>query len=503
MKAKNVTRRLLAAGLAGVMVMGTLTGCGDAKETNGGNESKTESKVETSKDNKEENKGETVTINWYRETYHTNVDEKVVEDAINEYIEPILGVKVNVMNAAENTELGLALAAGDDIDIYWCDYGTGPSYIRNKSALDITDLLPQYPELHDSIPDKIWDAAKVDARNYYIPVYKEAAQGGGVTVPKALVEKYNWDLSKVKTWSDLTPLMADVYADGCEMTFTTNRTSDFFLLDSIAYLDQNVGIRRDDPTKVVDVTKQPEYRAYLDLMREWNLAGYINQSEAAGNTVDNVVEKVQSGDNAFNTWYLMPDSDANATIRYKTEMVTIPLTKNWIDSNSPFGSCYMINAKSDKVDACMRFLGMLSTDEKLANLCVFGIEGRHWNRNADGRVELVPDSGYSYSGLWCVCNVMAASLQVGEAEDKKEQYAAFNDSAIISCAAGFRFDPTPVEAELAALKAATDEYEKLMQLGFYDVDEYLAKYQSAREKAGLDKVIAEAQKQYDAWLALQ
>lgn len=48
---------------------------------------------------------EPVTISWYRQAWHANEDEKLVEDAINEYIEPLIGVNVKLMNASENTDL--------------------------------------------------------------------------------------------------------------------------------------------------------------------------------------------------------------------------------------------------------------------------------------------------------------------------------------------------------------------------------------------------------------
>ena len=67
---------------------------------------------------------EPVTINWYRVTWHSNVDEELVENAINEYIEPLIGVNVNIMNDAESTALDLALAAGEEPRVVWnvlCD----------------------------------------------------------------------------------------------------------------------------------------------------------------------------------------------------------------------------------------------------------------------------------------------------------------------------------------------------------------------------------------------
>lgn len=161
----------------------------------------------------------------------------------------------------------------------------------------------------------------------------------------------------------------------------------------------------------------------------------------------------------------------------------------------------MINANTEKIDACLKFLGLLSTDETLANLAAYGIEGKHYTLTDEGRVSLIADSGYTYPGVWIVCNVMAPTLMEGEAADKKEQYETFNANTEISCTAGFTFDKTNVEAEMTALNAVVEEYQLLLERGFYDPETYLPEYQEKLEGAGLETVLAEMQTQYDAWLA--
>ena len=56
-------------------------------------------------------------------------------------------------------------------------------------------------------------------------------------------------------------------------------------------------------------------------------------------------------------------------------------------------------------------------------------------------------------------------------------------------------------AEIAAIDAVFTEYQRLMDHGFYDPAEYLPILQDRLASAGMDKVVAECQAQYDAWLA--
>ena len=116
-------------------------------------------------------------------------------------------------------------------------------------------------------------------------------------------------------------------------------------------------------------------------------------------------------------------------------------------------------------------------------------------------MELIADSGYTYPSPWAVTSYTAPTLKVGEAENKAELYDEFNASAELSCTNGFSFDTTNVSAEVTAVKAVFTEYKILMDNGFYDPDEYLSILWDRLASAGIDKVIAECQTQYDTWLA--
>ena len=162
----------------------------------------------------------------------------------------------------------------------------------------------------------------------------------------------------------------------------------------------------------------------------------------------------------------------------------------------------MINATADEktVKACMDFLNMLYTDEALANYLTYGIEGKHYEL-IDGRVNKLPDVGYTSNGVWAITAFNAPTLLVGENENKGKLYIEFNEAGVLSCTAGFFFDSTPVSAEVSAVDAAVNEYKTLLDKGFYNPDEYLPKMLEAMKKAGLEKVMTEMQSQYDAWLA--
>ena len=75
--------------------------------------------------------------------------------------------------------------------------------------------------------------------------------------------------------------------------------------------------------------------------------------------------------------------------------------------------------------------------------------------------------------------------------------------AKFSEAMGFIFDSAPVYDQMAACTTVVAEYRDALLYGLVDVDSYLEKFNEELKAAGIDEIIAEEQKQFDAWLAAQ
>ena len=75
--------------------------------------------------------------------------------------------------------------------------------------------------------------------------------------------------------------------------------------------------------------------------------------------------------------------------------------------------------------------------------------------------------------------------------------------AKFSEAMGFIFDSAPVYDQMAACTSVVDEYRDALLYGLVDVDSYLEEFNAELKAAGIDEIIAEEQRQFDAWLAQQ
>ncbi len=509
-------KRLISLTLAAVMGMSLLVGCGGTNNQTETKES-TPAKVETESTAVKESEAakpaevENISILYYG-TNDQPAQDAVIK-AMNEYSKEKIGVTVTFKGIAsgEYTDtVSRALAAKEDVDLVWADV-TGNRVINwanDGGLLEISELLPKYPELVAVMPERIWNSVKLSNGSYFIPNYKETGTGYSVAAPKAIV-----DAVKTKTGIDWNTIeMNDIWdlANFEEYILAAmDEGIDMPLPDGASFL---TWLSKADPKyegttmpfvidkeagKVYNALEAPEVAEFVAMLNDWKDKGIWKEEQVMSDF--DFKPYCKSGSYAMIGWVTVPDSANNLKDRYGVDCYVREVTDNIITSNSALGSGWAIAAHSKKADACMKWLQLVNTDAAFADIWLYGVEGTHYTREADGSVTKVADSGWSNSA-WKATNAWVMSLQSSEAADKKEQYTAFNESAVESEIMGFRADFSKVSAELAAVTAKYKEQSKMLGNGFIDAAglETLIKDLKA---AGSDTIVAELQAQLDAFLA--
>jgi len=410
----------------------------------------------------------------------------------------------------------MELATSDKIDMIWSSKGASAvwtPFIEQGALMDITELLPNYSTLVESIPEMVWESTEYDGRRYVVPIMKESFTGGTYIFPKEMADKVKASTGidvneiKVETIRDLGNLTdylqavvdMDDTALGVVKTFTFVNMMGYDPIYSVV----SSGVGLDASTgKIVDLYATKEYADYVALMHDWNQRGFFHDELAVGNLKGAVMNEWRNtGNYGMTQWVTTPDNLNNAAVRYKgVEVYGIEIGERQTGSDSMMGTDFAISAKSKKAEACLKLIELILTDPVMADLYAFGIEGVNYTRNADGTVTRIADSGYSMD-TWMASSVFTASLLEGESLNKKELYAADNAAAVASPTMGFRFNSEKVSAEASALSNVASQYTHLLEYGFYDPDEYLQNFLNDRKAAGVDNIIAEMQAQYDAWKA--
>ncbi len=521
-------KKLLSVVLAAAMTMSLLAGCSGAADTATADTSAADTTTTTTTDTAAADtsastdtaaadtsaaSGDKVHINVYRCCFNLATPDtdqvKKVEDAINAYIGDKINVEISLtdIGSGEYTDkANLALQSGE-INLLWTASWEGTigtnDLVPQGSVYDLTDLLAG-SDLYNSMDAGQWEAAKYDGKSYFVPVYKDNVEGYDFMFRQDLIDEFGWDITSVKKLADLEPMLEDAKNKGLKYPFLTQKTAmfyrwyindfDFFTADS----STNFFAVDKNSNEVVDTILTDQYLEFCTLMAEWAEKGYISEDDVTKTTTDTTT---QTQDWAVSWWTDIPVND-EADARYGQDVTMQPATDRWAHSTSALGSCYCVTATStpEQAQACVDFLGLLYTDSKLADLYTFGIEGEDYTYDANGQVEQTSEK-YNHS-MWESASATIVTPLSNEPANKADLYKDFNGGAKTSPAAGFRFDKAPVEAAYTACQNVFEQYGFPLENGGIpsaDVAATIEKYQAALDEAGYQDVLAEFQKQYDAW----
>ncbi len=510
-------KKFLAVALASTMVLG-LVACGGTDTAATSTDTAASTAADTtaaSTDTAADTTaaGGAVTINVYRNCFNLGAVDSArtqeVQDAINAYIADKINVQISLtdVGSGEYTDKANLALNNNEINLLWTaswesTIGTKDLYAAN-AVYDLTDLLPG-SALYDSMDANQWEASKYGGKNYFIPVYKDNVEGYDFMFRQDLVDQFGWDINSVKTLADLKPMLEDAKGAGLKYPLLLQKTAMFYrwYIDSFDFFTGDatsnwVAVSR-ATNEVVDVVTTPEYLEFCTLMAEYAEAGYISEDEVNKVTTDTTT---QSQDWAISWWTDLPNND-EADGRYGQDVTMVSAGNRYLHTDSMLGSCYCVTANStpEQAQACVDFVGLLYTDKTLADMYTYGIEGKDFNYTAEGYVEKVADASYNHS-MWESASATVVSPE-STSPYTAQMYIDFNSSALISCANGFQFDKTPVEAQYTACQAIFDEYGFALETGGIaaaDVQATIDAYQAALDEAGYQDVLAEFQAQYNAW----
>ncbi|WP_127587762.1 ABC transporter substrate-binding protein [Paenibacillus koleovorans] len=445
-----------------------------------------------------------VELLWYYPLGELQTDQQAVEDAVNAYIKPKINATVKlspIVASSFGQKMNTIFSSAETFDLAWTGNWGGGDYQPNvlKGAyLDLDDLLTKYaPKLKASLPQMVWDDAKVKGKIYAVPNYQIAAKAQGFLIQKRFVDKYKIDLGTIRKQEDIANLFEVLRKNEPDVIPLANfgNLFDYGKLYGFAPEGYRIG---DKSRKLVDPVQTDEYRDYLNRMRDWYNKGYMYKDIA---TLKSTVDLEKTGKVAVK-WDVTMSPGAEAvelTKNGSNEVVMVPITDPEFTGIQP--TMTAISRTSKNPERAMMLLELVNTDSTLFNLLAFGIEGKHYTKVGPNTIKIQTGAGYAHGRSWEFGNVFNGYLLEGQPADTWEKTKKLNDSAKRSELYGFKFDDTPVKTELANLKAVADEFSIALNTGSVDPAQYLPKYIEARKKAGIDRILEERQKQLNAWVA--
>jgi len=438
-------------------------------------------------------------------------DEKMVEEAMNKILTEKINATIDLMPidwGAWDDKMNLMIASREPVDVLFTAQWNGYSKNVAKGAyLELGDLLEKYGQgILSSLDPAFLEGSKINGKNYAVPTNKELAFAGGLVYRKDIADELGLDMSQVKKPEDLDaiykvvkekkPDMIPLYMMGGTLT---GQLTEF---DSLGDATIPGVIEKEKTDTTVKLAQDFDiYKRMVKMTRDYYLKGYINKDAAT--------TQLSSGDaykagNVFSTIEpLKPGKDAEiaAAAGLQNKLAEIYFTGKTVSTSETAGAMLAISSTSEDPARAMMFINLLHTDKELVNLINFGIEGVHYTLNGDIMTPTAQAANYSPGVAWELGNQFLNHVWDSEAPDKWDQFRKFNEGAIKSPGLGFVFDSEPVKAEVGAIANVTKQYGSAIETGSVDPDKMLPEYVAALKAAGVDKVIAEKQKQFDAFLA--
>jgi len=483
-----------------------------------------------------------VKLTWVQGTSPAPKDNDMVLEELNKILRERLGCEVEILYMSSD-EVGTSIAAGEVYDMYFT-CGWFNEFNKNVADgifanlyKDGKNLVKEWaPKLWESMPESVWELACSSGENlpygaglYAIPVYKDIApenfivydaqiaQDAGIEVPEA-----------IESWDELTP-----YLEALKKAMEENpdlgqypvnvggspagMDSSFDFIDRTPLIGVNFGT-----TEVVNVFQHEPFVERCRTMKKWRDMGLVNP-DAATLTEDAISGKLhQIG--FVQAWN---DYDYTPSRGFWVEMTKYsgPFVNTDGVQGAMTGLSVTLEDDPERFDLVLKYQELVNTNREYRDILAYGVPGVHFNYrdvtdddgNVLGQCVVRTELGSSNYAPWrfsqgnYAINSVEASEQTLDGTypkpvlDQWDKYFAECETAPESKISGFTFnstDPIDFSSQYAEISAIKDQYLNNIKCGSVDdTDAAIKEMVEKMEAAGLNDIIAEAQRQLDEYLA--
>lgn len=437
--------------------------------------------------------------------------------AVQEEINKITKAKINatvklvpISYGAYMQQMNLMMAGNESLDLLVSGMGTYNTQVSQGRLIPMNDLITKYGSgITSAFSPEIINSTQINGKIYGVPSNRDLAADYGLVMRKDLVDKYHLDITKIKSLDDLDAVFKTIKDNEPNVIPLVSYVPGSTPVDSLApskfdVLDDKIGVlpNHDNNLKVVNMFDTNEYKQMIQTIRRWFTSGYIRKDESTSK--DNSTDLIKAN-RAFSFFTsLKPGYEAQASRAAGTEMVAARFSQPITTTKSITNFMWSIAKNSKDPERAMMFLNLMYSDKNIINLLDWGIEGKDYVKVSENVIDYpqgVNGSNVAY-GLnlgWLFGNQFLSYVFKTDSPDIWKKTDDFNKASKKSKALGFTFDVTSVKTESTSVANVLNQYKVGLETGTLDPDKYLPELNKALKEAGIDKVMAEKQKQLTEW----
>jgi putative aldouronate transport system substrate-binding protein len=403
-------------------------------------------------------------------------------------------------------------------------YVSTQQYAVRGATIPLDKLIDDYgPGLWDRVPDILWQGASYDGKVYSFPVTRKTLRHNpilhgeigvradllqrlGVGFPTSVEElvstglkiqdlirqdtgetAYMWDhtMSNTPNWLHRTYDSYPFYVDFTTELFYVDWDGNVKAWIETPEFEQDARFYRDVYQRglihpdILSAPQQQRNDAAVAGKVVYGLGGNLNLS-----TMNNPAFLENVPGSRVDQFYLNAD---------------FPILINILVENSN-----AVPVTTENPEAAVMFMDWLYGDQHNHDLLLFGIEGRHFEIVDDHQMKWItgPNGSPLYqTSSWMIARREFIRYPLGNDQRYLERTLSplRDDEYILAPTVGFFFDPTPVITEYNNLMAERPAQIYPLKLGVVDFDDYYPQALKRMKDAGLDAVIAEYRRQFNAW----
>lgn len=443
-------------------------------------------------------------------------DIELVEAEINKITEAKINTTVEILPIGVGTyveQLNLKYSSGEKLDLAFMFPQLYGSNVASGKLLALDELLPEYGQgIIDAIGEEYVYAPRINGK-LYATLIGDSYVGKGTMyyMRKDIVDKYNIDTESIKSLEDIEGVLKFIKENEPSLTPLAVAAGMGPVSSFIDYdpLENSFGVlpNFDNDLQVVNLYETQEYADRLAMVHRWFKAGYINKDAA---TTTLLPHDLMSSGRAFSL--IAPTnsdeiSHADTERQLGLEVVGVELIPAHLTTQNLMTGMWTVAQQTENPERSVMFLNLMYSDEQINNLLVWGIEGEHYVKISENQAGFPEGQdantvGYNMKNFaWIMGNLKLSYLAEDELPNKREILDEQAANTNLSKALGFTFDMEPIKNEHVALTNVSDQYKAALETGTVSPDEKLEEFNQRLKAAGLEKYIAEKQKQLDQWAA--